>query len=106
MNIRRLIGILLLAAGIAILFYANFQKGRIAEASKSANEKINKGQSLFQENPVSEAVGSMVGKSMHEKVSTEVEKYRAMVMWLTIAGIIVGVIGLGMTIFSKNKRKS
>jgi hypothetical protein len=105
MNIKRLIGVLLLAVGIAALFYAHFQKGRIEEAAKKANEQIHQGQNLFQGNPIGQAVGSIVGGSMHSKAASEVEKYQNIVMWLTIGGIVVGIIGLGMVIFCGTKKK-
>lgn len=106
MNIRRAIGIILLALGIAVIIFASYEKGHIAEAAKKANEQISEGKSFFQENPIGNAVGSVVGESMHHKVSTEVVKYQQMVMWLTIIGIIIAIIGLGMTLFCRSRKKS
>lgn len=105
MNIRRLVGILLVAIAIAALFYAYIQKGRIEEAGKRASEQINQGQGLFQGNTIGEVMGSVITGSMRSKAASEIEKYQNMVMWLTIGGIIVGVLGLGMVLFCGSKKK-
>lgn len=105
MNIKRLIGIVLLAIGIATIFYAQVQKGRIEEEGKKANEQIQQGQSLFQGgNLFGQVIGSAVTGSMHGKAASEIQKYRNMVMWMTIGGIVVAVFGLGMAIFCGNKK--
>jgi uncharacterized protein YjeT (DUF2065 family) len=101
MNVKRVIGILLLAVGIFVIFYANYQKGRVAAAGERAYEQINQGGSLFQGSPI----GGAVTGSMKKKTASEMAKYNQMLQNLLIGGIIVAVVGAGLIVFCKPKKK-
>ena len=104
MNFKRALGVILLAISACVLLYANYQEGRIRDASADANAKIKKGQELFDGNPATEGFGSAVGKAAKKKVGSEVAKYQQMVMWLKTGGIAIGVVGLGILVLARNPR--
>ena len=92
MNTKRMIGIVILIVGVIAILYANYQKGRIANAEGN----IKKGESFF-----SGGAASAVGGAMEGKVSS----YKTPVMLLMIGGIVLVVIGGGMALFCHGKRR-
>lgn len=106
MNYKRAIGIFLLAAGIVGIFLANYIADRVSSESTAAQAKIAKGKKMFEGNPFSEMVGGAVANSAQGKVDKEVAKYEQIVLQVRLGGIFFAVVGLGMTIFCSNKKKS
>jgi hypothetical protein len=94
-NIKRIIGIIILIVGIIVILFANYEKGRIAKAQGN----IQKGTSLFSGHSVGDQVGQAVGGAMESKVSS----YSTPVMILMIGGIVLIVIGAGMALFCRKK---
>lgn len=105
MNVKRAIGILLLALGIISIFLASYVAAQVSSESAAAQAKIAKGKSLFQGNPYSEMVGGIVAGSAENKVSAEVAKYNQIVMIMRVGGIFLAVVGAGMTFFCKGKKR-
>ena len=105
MNIRRAIGIFLLAIGIIAIFLASYVADQVAVESAKAQKKIAKGKQIFSGNPFSEAIGGAVVGSAEGKVASEVAKYNQIVLLMRVGGIFVAVIGAGMTIFCKSKKR-
>lgn len=105
MNVKRAIGIIFLALGIISIFLASYVAGKVSSESAAAQAKIAKGKSMFQGNPYSEMVGGMVAGSAESKVSAEVAKYNQIVMTMRIGGILLAVVGAGMTFFCRGKGK-
>lgn len=97
MNTKRTIGIIILIIGIIVIIYANYQKGRIAEAQGN----IEKGTSLFSGNSVGGQVGKSIGGAMESKVSS----YNTPVMLLMTGGIILVIVGAGMALFCKTRKR-
>jgi hypothetical protein len=91
---KRLIGVIFIIAGVALIIFGYYEKGQINMKGQSANEKIEKGQSMFHENPVSSAVGG----SMQQQVTAKVAHYHQMVMWIMIIGAVIAIIGIGLVI--------
>ncbi len=98
MNTKRIIGIVILIIGIIAILYANYQKGRIAEAEGN----VKKGTSLFSGNSVGGQVGQAVGGAMEGKISS----YNTPVMLLMVGGIVLVVIGAGMALLCRKKSRS
>jgi len=96
MSTKRIIGIVILIIGIIAILYANYQKGRIAEAEGN----IQKGTSLFSGQSVGGQVGKAYGGAMEDKVSS----YNTPVMLLMVGGVVLVIIGAGMALFCKKKR--
>jgi hypothetical protein len=90
-----MIGIVILIIGVIAILYANYQKGRIANAEGN----IKKGESFFSGS--SGGVGNAIGGAMEGKVSS----YKTPVMILMIGGIVLVVIGGGMALFCGGKKK-
>lgn len=101
MNKKRTVGTILLVVGILVILYANYQKGRIAEAGGRAYGKINQGSQLFQGNPA----GEMITGSLKKMTAAELAKYYKMVESLMVGGIIIAIIGGSMIIFCRTKSK-
>lgn len=91
---KRLIGIIFLIAGIVLLVFGYYEKGQINQKGQNAHESIQKGQGMFQENPVGQAVGG----SLQQQVTEKVAHYQHLVMWIMIIGGVVAIIGIGMLI--------
>ena len=94
MKRKRIISFAMLALGVALVIFALYERGRIARA----HGDISRGGSFFRDNPVSE----LVTGSLQSKVSS----YEGPVLVCLIAGIVITVVGAGMTIacFKKSKR--
>jgi len=96
-NKKRIVGIIILIVGIIFIVYANYQKGRIAEAEGN----VETGKSFFSGSSVGGQVSDAVGGVVGDKISS----YKAPVMILMIGGIVLVVVGGGMALFCKGKRK-
>jgi hypothetical protein len=97
MNTKRVIGIVVLIVGIIAILYANYQKGRIANAEGT----IEKGMSLFSGHSAGSQAGRSIGGAMEGKVGS----YNTPVMLLMIGGIVLVIIGGGMALFCGKKRR-
>ena len=93
MNQKKGIGIILLIIGIVAFWFAVYEKGRVARA-KSA---ISKGSELFSNN----AFGGAIGETLESKAS----QYDTPLTLIEIGGIILAVVGGGMLLFCKGKKK-
>ena len=95
MNRRKITGLVLLVIGIIILIISFYVKSRIAEVQEGVSE-INK---PFSRNPIGKSLGSSVQKMAEEKIG----QYNMMVFWGIAGGVILVVIGAGMTFFVRRK---
>lgn len=93
-----------MALSISALALAYYEKGHIEEEGSSAFERIGQGESILKGSPMGAVFSSVLGGVMRGHASGEIEKYQKRVKWLTISGITLGVIGLGMTIFFRSKK--
>ena len=97
MSTKRITGIIILIIGIIVILYANHLKGRIAEAEGN----VQKGTSLFSGHSAGSQVGQAVGGAIEGKISS----YSTPVMLLMIGGIVIAIIGAGMALFCKKKKR-
>ena len=86
MNIKRIIGLIILIGGIALIIFAVHSMNRIS----SAKHDVNALTSPFSQNPV----GNVVGGVMKGQAS----KYDKEVFWCLVGGIVLAVVGAGMAI--------
>ena len=105
MNVRRIIGLILVLAGIGGLYYANIQQARIDQGAAEGQRKIDKGKRMFQGNPVTEAFGESVASSAERKMGGIIAGYEQQVQMLKMGSIGVIVIGAAMLIFCSNKER-
>jgi hypothetical protein len=100
MNVKRVIGILLLIAGVFVIFYSNYLKAEIAAAGGKAYREINQGTRLFG----GSAFGGEVSSSLKKKTASEMARYRQMVQYLLMGGIVVAIVGGAMVILCHDKK--
>jgi hypothetical protein len=92
MKAKRISGIVILVIGIILIIFSCYERNRVANAKAG----ISKGTSFMPKNAVTGAVsGSLEGKA---------SAYDAPLLGCLIAGIIMVVVGGGMTFFFRKKR--
>jgi hypothetical protein len=91
MNVKRWIGLLILIVGIVLIIFASYEKKRVAEAKGT----MSTGKSFLPKNPMSDAFGNVM--------ESKVTQYDAPLMWCTIGGIVLIIIGGGLLIFGRKK---
>ena len=110
MNSKRVTGIVIAIIGVAMLFFSNYIKGQVAEGREkisSAQSSVDKGNSLFNLNPITKEVGKGLTGSAQRKIdegSAEADQYAQYAQWLLIGGIVLIVVGIGAVIFSRKKQ--
>ncbi len=111
MSWKRIIGILLALAGIALVLTSNYISDQV-EAGKeqinSAQEKVDKGSSLFSLSPYTKDVGKEITDSAQKKIDAgklEVIQYETLAGKLKIGGIALIVVGGLLVIFGRRKKR-
>lgn len=113
MNLKRIIGILVAIAGVAMICVSYYIQNQV-ESGKvelaSGEKKVNQGKSLFGLNPYTKEVGNkVIFNSADQKISAgkeEIAYYETLEQRFWIGGLIA--IGVGIAImlipFGRNKR--
>ena len=112
MNFKRILGIVLLVAGIALLFIShniseqlNAGKETISETQKN----VDRGNKLFSLNPVSKEIGKGVSGIAEKKISEGEETiahYTVVANWCQKGGAALIALGAIVVIFSLKKRRA
>jgi uncharacterized membrane protein HdeD (DUF308 family) len=112
MNIRRIIGILILIGGIVLIVVSQYIKARVEEGKteiSSAQKKVNQGNSLFSLSPYSQPVGKKITGSAQKKIdegNLQVSQYEELAGQLQIGGVVLIIIGIIIiAIPRKSKRR-
>lgn len=111
MNLKRLLGSTAIIAGAALLVFSAYLKGRLSDAEgqiSDAKRKVNTGEKLFSLNPVAKEIGQELTGSAKEKISDaeqRVAQYYTIETWCHRGGIGFIVIGAGLVLFSRKRRK-
>ncbi len=102
----RVVGVVLLIAGIGCIFASNYitsqvnaGKIKVAEGEKS----VSQGQQLFSFNPVAKQVGQGLTQPAEKKIQEgkhQISKYEALADTLTVAGIVGSIAGAGLLLLS------
>ncbi len=110
MSWKRIIGILLVLAGITLILTSNYISNQV-EAGKeqisSAQEKVDKGSSLFSLSPYTKDVGQEITGSAQKKIDEgklQVIQYETLAGKLKIGGIALIVVGGLFMIFGRKKK--
>jgi len=110
LNFKRIFGLLVIIAGVALMMFSNYLDGRLADADRQisdAKKKIQQGDQLFSLNPVSKEIGGAITGSAKQKVRSgeeEVAYYRRISMYSHNGGIALIVIGAVIVIFGRKKK--
>jgi hypothetical protein len=102
----RILGIIILLAGIASIFFSNYITTQINEGKikiEKGQKTVDQSNSLFSLNPYSKQVGQGMTSSAQKKIDegkNEVARYEQIASTLQIFGIAGIVVGAGVTLFS------
>ena len=110
MNIKRILGIVILIAGVAMVFTSHYIMGQVAEGKmkiSDAEEKVGTAKGLFSLSPVTKELSR--GKleeadSQIEAGKGEVAYYEKMAGQLQVGGYILIGIGIIVVIFGRKKK--
>lgn len=111
MKILRIVGILVVIAGIVSLFVSNYISEQVEEGRgqvAGGERKVKQAQQLFSFNPVTKQVGEGLTGSAQKKIAMGKEQiayYEQMAQTLQIGGIVGIVAGAGLFLFSFSKKK-
>jgi hypothetical protein len=106
MKTVRIIGIILLLAGIGLYFVGNYVADEVAHGRKrisNAQKSVDRSRSITDLSPVTKDAGDMFADGAQKKIDEgkgEANEYQVMADWLHGGGIAVFVIGAGLLIFS------
>lgn len=110
MNTKRILGLVILAAGIICICVSKYIETQVLEGREeisSAQSKVDTANRVFSLNPISKRVGEGLTNSAQRKIdagSEEAEKYAAWAHTLQIGGIVL-IIGGGLVFFILGSRK-
>lgn len=106
MKFMRILGILIVIAGVAALFFSNYidqqileGKTKIAEGEKA----VTQGNQLFSGNPISKEIGKGLTGSSQKKIARgkeEIAYYEQLSSQLQTGGTIAIILGAGVFIAS------
>lgn len=100
MNVKRILGIVLLLAGIACILFAKYINNQITEGQAKvdkAQQQVDQSNSLFSLNPVTKEVGKGLTNPIQQKINAgqaTIEQYEALALWLNVGGIVLIVLGV------------
>ena len=109
MNPKRVLGIICIIIGAAMLFGSNYIAEQVEEGKarvQSAESTMSTTNSILSLNPVTDQVGQSLNKSANKKIAKgkeEIAKYEALASKLQVAGVILIVIGIGILILGRKK---
>ena len=111
MKSAKIIGLLVLIAGIGSLLLSNYISDQVLEGKgqiASGEQKVKQGQGLFSGDPVSEQIGKQMTKGAEKKIAKgkeEIAYYEQVAEMLHTGGIIMSLIGVGILIFSMTRKR-
>ncbi len=92
MRNKKITAVVLIVIGIIIFILAMYAKSRVSEAKGN----VKKTSGMFSNNPVN--------KQISDVLERKVSSYDAPILWMTIGGIVVALIGVGVLCSCKKKR--
>jgi hypothetical protein len=111
MNIRRILGIVVVIAGIALIIISQYIKTQVAEGNlqiSSAQEKVNQGNKLFSLSPYSKPIGQQMTGAAQKKINAgqeQVAYYTQLADQMQIGGIALIVIGTVIILIPRKSKR-
>jgi hypothetical protein len=111
MKTLRVLGVLILVAGIASILFSNYITTQVLEGKgqiQAGEQKVKQSQQLFSGNPVSQQIGQGLTGGANKKIAQGKEQiayYENLAETLNTAGIVAIVVGAGLFLFSFFMRK-
>lgn len=110
MNLKRIIAILVLISGIALLLTSNHIKNRVASGRQeisSAQQQVDQTNQLFSLTPpVAQEFGKGFTQSAQGQINQgtlEADQYAQRAHWLQIGGIALIILGVGIFFIPRRK---
>jgi hypothetical protein len=109
-NFKQVIGALLLIGGIFLVGLANYINTQVAAGNDqifSAQKKVDQGNSLFSNNPITNVIGQSLTSGAQKKINqgkADIQYYTVIAQRCQVGGIALAVIGAGMIYFCRNKK--
>ncbi len=100
MNIRRILAMVALIAGIALIGFGQYIKMKVAEGREEisdAQTKVDRSGALFSLSPYTKQAGEQLTDSAQKKIDEgkqEVGHYAALAYQLQLGGIVIGILGI------------
>jgi uncharacterized protein YjeT (DUF2065 family) len=106
MKILRILGIVVVVAGIACIFFSNYISTQVSEGKikiEKGQKTVDQTNSLFSSSPYTKQIGKGVTSSGQKKINAgkeDVAYYEQLAQTLKISGIVGIVAGAALTIYS------
>lgn len=106
MKTLRVIGILIVIAGIACIFFSNYITTQVNEGEiqiEQGQKKIDQSSGLFSKSPYTKMIGKGITSSGQKKIDAgkeQVSYYEQLASTLKTVGIVGIIVGAGLTIFT------
>ncbi len=110
MGLKRIVGIVLFLAGVAMLITSHVITTRVAEGKikiSNAQGQVDQSNQLFSLNPYSKEAGGMITGSAQKKIDEgrhTVAYYEGLARTLQIAGIVSAIVGVGVFFLGGRKK--
>lgn len=110
MNTKRILGVIIVIIGIAMLFSSIYIKNKVLAGRQQISEaqsNVKQGSNILSLNPVSKEVGNVLmqgAQSQIDEGKRKADYYAQVAMWLKMSGIILIILGLLVVIFGKKKK--
>ncbi len=111
MKSARIIGLIVLLAGIGSLMLSNYISNQVLEGKgqiAAGEKKVEQGKSLFQGDVVSEQMGKAITSGAEKKIARgkeEIAYYEQVAEMLHTGGLIASIVGVGILIYSFTMKK-
>ncbi len=106
MKILRILGIVVVVAGVGCIFFSNYITNQVNEGKikiEKGQKSVDKSSSLFSTTPYTKPIGKGITSSAQKKINAgkeEVAYYEQLAQTLQTSGIVGIIVGAGLTIFS------
>ena len=115
MKILRILGIVVMVAGVVCIFFSNYITNQVNEGKikiEEGQKTVDTSSGLFSTNPYTKPIGKGITSSAQKKIDAgkeEVVYYEQLAQTLQISGIVGIIVGAAITVFSffgqrKNRR--
>ena len=112
MTIKRIIGMIVALAGVALLFLSNYIAEQVTEGRaqiSDAESQVGTGRQVFGLNPVSKQIGEKtIFNPADKKIAAgkeEVARYEVIARRAKMGGIVLIVVGFGIFIIPFKRRR-
>lgn len=109
MNLKKLIGIVMLIGGIIMIVTSIYIKNEVSSGRReisSSQRQVNQANDLFSLTPQTKEVGKVFTDSAQGQINKgtlKADLYAKRALWLQIGGIILIILGIGVFFVGKKK---